>query len=365
MRAGLYGTGAFGRFLLESLSDSASMRVEALANRTAARGAVVAREYGIERRYDTYEELLADPALEAIIIATPPADHGAAALAALSAGKHIFIEKPLATTLEAADRILAGAAAAHRRVAVDYPLMYTPLVEGLRQFRTSQLCGKLLRISVENIASCDGLDDDHWFWNKELSGGIFVEHGVHFFDWCGALAGAARQVSALTFLNGKREDRVFAAVDHAGGALATYFHAFVTSPENERTRAVISFESVDAVVDGWVPLVLRMYGPSAAVATTTIRRMLDRSVESIPDASAGFAFSSGDKQQAYGRAVRAAVEDFARAVHDPSYVPRNDATRAYASLQVAVAAREAAATGVTQLIAKRAARESIADTARA
>lgn len=355
MRAGLYGTGAFGRFVLESLSESSGLKVEALANRTPARGVTVAQAYGIERRYDTYDELLADAALEAIIIATPPADHGPAALAAIAAGKHVFVEKPLATTLEAADLIMRAAAAARLRVAVDYPLMYTPLVEGLRQFRKSQLCGKLLRISIENIASCDGLDDDHWFWNKDLSGGIFVEHGVHFFDWCGALAGAPLQVSALTFLNGKREDRVFAAVKHAGGELATYYHAFVTTPKNERTRAVISFESVDIVVDGWVPLTMRLFGPSAAVATTTIRRMFDRSVESIPDAAAGFAFSVGEKRRAYGRGVRAAAEDFARSVRDPNYVACNDATRAYTSLRVAVAARKAAESGVTQSLAEPAA----------
>ncbi|MDQ6781503.1 MAG: Gfo/Idh/MocA family oxidoreductase [Candidatus Eremiobacteraeota bacterium] len=348
LRAGLYGAGAFGRFLLQTLRDSEDLQITALANRTYERGLSAAREYGISTVHRSYEALLSDEALEAIIVATPPADHGVAVLSAVQAGKHVFVEKPLAITLESAQRILQAAAGRARRVAIDYPMIYTPLVEAMQLFRSSRLAGRLIRVALENVASCEGLEDDHWFWNRNLSGGIFVEHGVHFFDWCGALLAEPTLITAMTAVNGLREDRVFAAVQHADGALATYFHAFITTPKNERTRTMIAFESLDVTLDGWIPTVMRLAGPSAVVATTTIRRMLHRSVESTPHADAGFIFNAGPKQEVYANGVRAAASDFVRAVREPGYIPRNDVTRAYESLRVAVAARTAAANGISE-----------------
>jgi len=258
----------------------------------------------------------------------------------------VFVEKPLTTSLDTAERLIDEAATRNLVVAVDYPMLYSPLVEAATLFNSSRLMGPLLRISVENIASCRGLDDTHWFWNRDISGGIFVEHGVHFFDWCGRIAGEARRIVALTTAHGIREDRVFAAVAHASGAMALYFHAFVAQPDTERTRAVLSYEGVDVVLDGWIPTRLHMSGHSAAVATTTIRRMLRRSVESIPDPTIGFYFDAGPKQELYAKCVRAAVEDMAHAIREPGYVARNDARRSLPSLRVAVGAREAARLGM-------------------
>lgn len=346
LRAGLYGAGAFGRFIIEALADSDAIRVSALASRTPERASTAASERGISRVHETFDQLIADRELDVVILATPPAEHGPQTLAALGAGKHVFVEKPMATVLEFAERIIDVANTRKLVVAVDYPMLYTPLVEAVTLFAKSKLVGPLLRISVENIASRQGLDDTHWFWNKELSGGIFVEHGVHFFDWCGRIAGDARRVAALTLnASGGREDRVFAAVEHAPGAIASYYHAFVTQPQMERTRTVLSFESVDLILDGWIPHLLRLRGQGAAVGTTTIRRMMSRSVASVPDASAGFIFDAGPKQALYASGVRAAIEDMARSVRDPGYVARNDARRALPSLQVALAARDAARTG--------------------
>jgi predicted dehydrogenase len=346
VKAGLYGAGAFGKFIAGALAGSLSVRLVAVASRTAARAAVLARDEGISRTHESYEHLLADPELDLVVLATPPGEHGTQARLALDAGKHVFVEKPLATSLEMAEAIIREAKARNLIVAVDYPMIYTPLVEAAALFNSSRLVGPLLRVSVENIASCQGLDDAHWFWDKELSGGIFVEHGVHFFDWCGRFAGDAREVVALANSRGAREDQVFALVRHAGGAVASYHHSFVTRPENERTQTVLSYEGVDVVLDGWIPTRLHMRGPSEAIATTTVRRMLHRSVESVPDARVGFFFDAGRKATVYASGVRAAAEDLARAIRVPGYIARNDAQRTLPSLRVAVAAREAALTGV-------------------
>jgi predicted dehydrogenase len=347
LRAGLYGAGAFGSFLVQTLTESQSVRVTAMASRTYQHARDLAAKEHVSRVHRDFEALISNDELDLIILSTPPVEHGPQALAALAANKHVFVEKPLATQLESAERVIELAASRQRIVAVDYPMPYSPLVEAVTLFAKSRLVGPLLRISVENIASCKGIGDEHWFWNKDISGGIFVEHGVHFFDWCGQIAGDARQVAALTMTQKEREDRVFAAITHTNGAVASYYHAFVAQPETERTRAVVTFESVDVILDGWIPTTMVLHGRGAAVATTTIRRMMSRSVASIPDARVGFVFDAGPKQTLYAQSVRAAIDDMARAIREPGYIARNDARRALPSLQAAVAAREAAERGTT------------------
>src|ERR1700694_484931 len=350
LRAGLYGVGAFGRFLLHTLRESEDVSVVAIASRTHDRALSAAADFGVAIVHRTYEGLLADDNVEAVIVATPPFDHGAAALAALNAGKHVFVEKPLATNLELAERMMQVAAARGLRVAIDYPMIYTPLVQAMTIFRSARLAGPLIRIAVENIASCQGLGDDHWFWKRDLSGGIFVEHGVHFFDWCGALAAEPVMVNAMSIWNGVREDRVFAAVKYADGVVASYFHAFITTPQNERTRTGLAFESLDVTLEGWIPTVMRLAGAASVVAKTAIRRMLHLSVDSVPSGQAGFIFDAGPKQTVYERGVRAAAADFVRAVREPDHIPLNDITRGYTSLQVAIAARADADDGVSQAV---------------
>lgn len=342
LRAGLFGAGAFGGFVAKALATSGPVQITAVASRTSDHAAALASELGAAVQ-PSYEALCATKGLDLIILCTPPSFHARQTLAALDAGLNVFVEKPLATSLEDAERVLKAAATVGRVVAVDYPMIYSPLVEAVGLFTRSKLAGPLLRMSVENIASAQGLDDRHWFWNPEISGGIFVEHGVHFFDWCGRLAGEAERVNAFA----PRKDRVLAAVEHAGFTLATYFHGFVTTPERERTRTVISFDAVDLVLDGWIPTTMHLRGQGAAVGTTTIRRMMSRTVASVPDARYGFLFDAGEKQDVYLQSIRAAVEDMTRSIREPGYVARNDVRNAMTSTRVALAAREAARSATT------------------
>jgi predicted dehydrogenase len=214
-------------------------------------------------------------------------------------------------------------------------------VQAIAAITTSGAAGKLRRIAVENIASCEGLPDDHWFWDLTLSGGIFVEHGVHFFDWCGSLLDAPESVIAWSAQSGRRQDRVFAAVSHAGGALATYYHAFIAKSEDERTHVSIAFDSCDIVVDGWIPTRMTLRGPKAQVAADTVRKM-HRSMLRESAGPDGVVFDAGPKQAAYAAGVSSVAADFARAVASPSHRMLVDGKRALSSLRVAVAARESA-----------------------
>src|SRR5581483_5079471 len=97
-----------------------------------------------------------------------------------------------------------------------------------------------------------------WFWDRSKSGGIFVEHSVHFFDLYGEIVGSppAGVVSTRTVRDdaapGGRVDQVECVVTHDNGVLCSYFHAFNRPKAMERQQAILAFDHGFVTVHGWI-----------------------------------------------------------------------------------------------------------------
>jgi UDP-N-acetylglucosamine 3-dehydrogenase len=111
VRFGVIGLGRFGPIHCEALSAVPQAELAALCTRTASRLHEFGGRYGVRRAYQDYRELLADPGVDAVSITTMWDQHAEPALAALEAGKHVFIEKPMASTAADCDAIVRAAAA--------------------------------------------------------------------------------------------------------------------------------------------------------------------------------------------------------------------------------------------------------------
>ena len=94
----------------------------------------------------------------------------------MEAGKHVLIEKPVATALSDAERLLEIRDRTKRVAAVDFMMRFTPLAEILARWTINKPFGDLRHATVENHAQDEFLPPDHWFWNSAQSGGILVEH---------------------------------------------------------------------------------------------------------------------------------------------------------------------------------------------
>jgi predicted dehydrogenase len=139
---------------------------------------------------------------------------------------------------------------------VDHVLRYNPILRALGRLR-DPLLGPVQRFAFENDASDEDLGPDHWFWDERISGGIFVEHGVHFFDAANALIGTlpeAVQGMATRRPGTDLVDLVVATARHPGGALATYAHGFTHAHRCERQLMRIDFGAAEARVTGWIPV---------------------------------------------------------------------------------------------------------------
>src|ERR1022692_5297843 len=110
IRTAIFGTGFMGRVHLEALRRLESVEAVAIAGRTAEAARRLGAGFSIPTIANDYRDVLADPSIDAVHICTPNAQHFPMAKNALQAGKHVLCEKPLATSVEEGEELVALAA---------------------------------------------------------------------------------------------------------------------------------------------------------------------------------------------------------------------------------------------------------------
>ena len=318
---GLVGAGGFGKFCLAAFAEMSEVRVVAVADSDLAR-AQAAAPAGASV-YGEYGALLADPALQIVAINTPPHLHAALAQQAAETGKHIFVEKPLATSLDGARAAIGAARAVGVQITVDYVLRYHPLHRLASRIVHSGALGLLRHWSLESFAADDALLPDHWFWDAAQSGGIHVEHGVHFIDLCNQLAGRAPDLvsGCIQRRPDGRADRVSATVRYGEEVLATFYHSFNQIGRIEQTTIRINCERGHITLSGWIPIRLTLTGLVGGAGLEALRNLLGEGLE-IVERFEGEArlFSHGGRVDHIAAAVRADVQspdrqgDYKRAI---------------------------------------------------
>ncbi len=127
------GAGYWGPNLVRNAQATPGFRLEYLCDLDAERARRVLGGYSTVRVSDSLDEVLADPAVQAVAIATPAATHLPVAMAALEAGKHVLVEKPLAATYAEGRALVEAAESRGLTLMLDHTYCYTPAVAHLRE----------------------------------------------------------------------------------------------------------------------------------------------------------------------------------------------------------------------------------------
>jgi UDP-N-acetylglucosamine 3-dehydrogenase len=109
VRVGVVGLGWFGEKHLQVLRQLPNVEVVAVCSRTASRAKEIGKRYGVKKTYTDWKEVAKDPGMDAVLVATHLPDHRRPVVAAAEAGKDVFVEKPIAPTLEDADAMISAA----------------------------------------------------------------------------------------------------------------------------------------------------------------------------------------------------------------------------------------------------------------
>jgi predicted dehydrogenase len=258
LRLGVIGAGGFARFAVSHLVGSDGVVPVAVADVDQERAISLGTELSVD--VIGVQDLIEGDGADILYIATPPSSHASLAIDALARGKHVLCEKPLAVTVPEADRVVDAAHRAGRFAVANLMQRYNPLARSIRVLIDHQLLGAPLRVTLENYASDENLPLDHWFWNPNLSGGIFVEHGVHFFDLFASWFGEGDVLSSVSVLRpgSNVEEQVRCTVRYPGGVIGDMYHGFHQPTLLDRTQIRVLFERGDVLLSGWVPTEVRI-----------------------------------------------------------------------------------------------------------
>ena len=198
INAAIIGLGRWGQNLVESVhGKSGAIRFVAGAVRHVAKAESFAREKGFPL-YDSYEKALADPKVDAVVLATPHTRHAEQIVAAAKAGKHVFTEKPLALTVKSATAALRACAKARVTLAVGYNWRFQPALQEIRRMLEDGRLGKLLHVEGNFCGpSVYRYPAGHWRQAREEGpAGGMTGRGVHVVDAFLYLAGRIASVNA-------------------------------------------------------------------------------------------------------------------------------------------------------------------------
>lgn len=268
IRAAIVGLGRWGRSLVSAVAGkSDDIRFTVAATRTRAGAAQFCGDNNIAL-VDSYEAILRDPAIDAVVLATPHSQHETQALAALAAGKHLFVEKPLTLEHESAQRVAAAADKAGLVLAVGLNRRFHPSVCELRaRVRDGRLGGVVAMVAQHTTSTAQFIALDNWrAAPAEAPGGAFTATGVHALDHMIEFAGRVLNVRCLTARHypGRADDTTSVMLQFAGGASGMIFCSVATA-----TNFAFTLYGTDGLGEVSRPDLSRLrFAPAARVAPT-------------------------------------------------------------------------------------------------
>jgi predicted dehydrogenase/threonine dehydrogenase-like Zn-dependent dehydrogenase len=255
----LVGAGGFGTQMLVPMMDKRKdcFFLRAVVSRDAVRGGNFARSRQVEMFSSSFEDILKEPSIDLVVLATRHNEHASQVIRALDAGKHVFVEKPLATTWDDLDKL-------HERLAggSDGPLLmvgfnrrFSPALQALKE----QLGSPRTPIMVNYRLNAGYIPLDHWVHTAE-GGGRNIGEACHMYDCFSFLTGAPVAAISATGINPddrpyRRDDNFCATISYQDGSVCTLTYTALGPKTGLPKERIEVFANGDAwVVDDFKTL---------------------------------------------------------------------------------------------------------------
>ena len=233
IRAAIVGIGRWGRMLVNSVQDkSTAIRFTAGHTRTRASAEAFCADNGIALK-DDLDAILADPAIDAVVFATPHSQHAGQVERTAAAGKHVFMEKPFTLDVKSAEAALDAVARAGIVLGVAYPRRFHPAMIELKARVQDGRLGILSHCeSAQTSPTGLSMPRDYWRGDpQEAPAGAMTATGVHNLDAMIYLFGPVDEVycTNLRRVMPRLEDTTSVMLNLANGMSATLFCSLVTA----------------------------------------------------------------------------------------------------------------------------------------
>ena len=225
IRVAVIGTGAISQVVhVPIFAEREDVDLVAVADVDEHKAEALSKRFGVPHVLST-EETISRPDLDAVVISTPNHLHEEMAIAALEAGKHVFVERPLATSSEGAKRVVDVAEREGKVLVVGMPHRFRPGVAALRNFIAGGELGELYAVRGSWMTRLMPASRHTWRYDRqEAGGGALIDLGVPALDLCLWLIGypAMKRVSCITrSADGSVEDAATLMAETADGVALT------------------------------------------------------------------------------------------------------------------------------------------------
>lgn len=328
MKVACIGMGWWSDVLADAIGRSGKLTIAACFSRSREKREKFAAKYGCKAAA-SYEEILGDKRIEAVINTTPNSAHLETTRAAAAAGKHVFLDKPIANTIADARALTEACRKAKVVLALGYQRRRESHFRWVREQIESGSFGRM--VNAEANISRDRLgqiDLNSWRYTAEgMPGGVMLQIGIHYTDVLEYLLGPVKAVSGRfvrLVLPGDNPDVASLILEHENGALSTLNASYASASE----YYLMNIYGKEATAYYDLHQGLRLLKRGSKAASPVVTQKNDTIVEEL--------------------------EEFARAVRGETE-PEMDGARGTASLAVILAgirsAKEGRTIGVKEILA--------------
>jgi len=230
IRCGVIGLGYWGPNLVRNIASFPSTDLVAICDLSPDRCSVLARQYAVPLITQDAKQLIESGDVEAVFIATPVSTHYPLALAALRAGKHVFIEKPLAAEVAHAEHLAEEAEKRNLRLMVDHVFVYNPAVRKIRQLIEENTIGDVLYYDSVRVNLGLFQSDVNVIWD-------LVVHDLSILDYITDLRPTAVSTIARAHVHGQPENIAYMTCTFDSPLIA-HFHVNWLAPVKVRRTLV-------------------------------------------------------------------------------------------------------------------------------
>ena len=247
-RWGILSTANINRLVLAGAAGSDEVEIAAVASRDLARAVAYARDHGIPQAYGSYEELLADPALEAIYVSLPNSLHVEWATRALQAGKHVLCEKPVSRHPAQVEELFDTAERYGRHCMEAFMWRHNPQTKRLAALIADGVIGELRLVRA--AFSFPLVNPANVRLRSDLDGGALMDVGCYCVSACRLLAGEPVRVTAQQVVGPSGVDVRFTGTLAFDGPVLAHFDCALDLPNRSELEAIGSDGSI-RVQDPW------------------------------------------------------------------------------------------------------------------
>jgi predicted dehydrogenase len=248
LKIGVLGTGGMGTYHSHLLRQIPEVEIVGVVAKPANEADALAGDLGV-RRYDTPEELLDDPKIDAVLIATPTPCHAELVVAAAQRGKHVFCEKPLARHLDEGRQAVEACQQANVRLMVGHVVRFFPEYARIKDLIEQGAIGKPVVLRFTRGGPFPRMGTPSWYADPAASGGVILDLMLHDIDTLRWYCGDIERVYAHS-VTGRVKERDYALVimRMASGAIA-HLEASWAHPGGFRTRCEVAGDAGMLTVD--------------------------------------------------------------------------------------------------------------------